>query len=82
MKNKNAPDTDISQYNFHLRDSQGNVYEQKWLYFSGGVEQFDVLSSSQPGDKYSGVLVFDVPPNAKLTSLTYDDSKTAITTTL
>jgi hypothetical protein len=82
VKNKNAADTDISQYNFHLRDSQGNVYEQKWLYFSGGVKQFDALSSSQPGDKYTGVLVFDVPPNAKLTNLTYDDSQTAITTNL
>jgi len=82
VTNKNAAGTDISQYNFKLRDSQGNVYPQQWDYFSGGAKQFDALSNSQPGDKYSGVLVFDVPTNAKLTNLTYDDSQTAITTNL
>jgi hypothetical protein len=82
VTNKNAKDTTISAYNFKLRDSQGNVYDRQWLYFTGGVKQFDSMSNSQPGDKYSGVIVFDVPTTAKLKTLTYDDTETQITTNL
>ena len=82
VTNKNAKDTTISAYNFKLRDAQGNVYDRQWLTFTGGVKQFDSLSNTQPGDKYSGVLVFDVPTTANLKTLTYDDSDTQITTNL
>ena len=79
VKNVNADDRAVA-YNFWtLRDTQGGVYNP--VYLSSATGQFGG-TMSQPGDTISGVVVFEVPQNAQLKSLTYSDGIAKIVTTL
>jgi len=74
--NINAPSTQISDwYSFQLLDSSKNVYsveqliQQKYLTttFPSGY------TVTQPGDKVSGNLIYEVPQNATIVALRYSN---------
>ena len=79
VKNIDANDRAVG-YNFWtLRDTQGGVYNPVWLTSATG--QFGG-TTSEPGDNIHGLVVFEVPQNVTLKSLTYSDGIAKIVTTL
>jgi Domain of unknown function (DUF4352) len=73
---------------FKLRDTEGNIYPHT---FGWGVKDqvnnktLEELVSevhTQPGDKVSGLIVFQIPQSATPKSLTYDDNVNIITINL
>jgi len=84
VKNIDATDSRGISYMFWiLRDTEGSVYTPLW--FGGDVQRLtlmDGVSRSQPGDVVKGNVIFEVPKNATLKSLTYDDSHSKIVVTL
>ena len=82
MKNVNAPKRGIiiTRNYLSLQDTQGRNYNVSG--YSDAVGPFNWSSHSQPGDVLGGIVVFEVPQNATLKSLTYFDGTTKIVTTL
>jgi len=88
VENINAPtytNTIIGASYWSLRDKEGNVYDAS-MFASGtpGINVFKSINPSQPGDKASGYVFFEVPANhGDWKSLTYDDgSRTVVVTAL
>ena len=81
VKNVNAPNKAITRNYFSAQDTQGRNYN-----VSGGLSEqiapYNFSTHSQPGDVLGGIVVFEVPQNATLKSLTYFDGTTKIVTTL
>jgi len=79
VTNENATDRQVHANMFALHDSNKYVYNTDYLIQTN--QSFNafpyVYKMTQPGDKVNGILVFEVPQNAKLTSLTYDDHSVA-----
>jgi hypothetical protein len=73
VKNVNAGKRYVSPGWFLLRDTAGGVYEYSSVTFSSEIEGFQGLYT-QPGDIVHGLVVFEVPQNVQLKSLTYDDA--------
>ena len=76
--------TRVIGYNdWTLRDTEGGVYRPEFSAggLLGGREQFNGASSFEPGDITKGIVVFQVPQNATLKSLTfgYGDTKQVFT---
>ena len=72
-----------------LRDTQGNIYSYDSFGYSvkqqvagRTLEGLTSQSNTQPGDKYSGIIVFQIPQSATPKSLTYDDYSNRITINL
>jgi hypothetical protein len=72
-----------------LRDTQGNLYSYDSFTYSlqqqvNGVtlKGLTVQTNTQPGDKYSGLITFQIPASATPKSLTYDDYTNIITINL
>jgi len=80
VENVNAPNRAITRNHFSLQDAQGRNYNMSGL--SDTLGTFNWSSHSQPGDVLGGIVVFEVPQNATLKSLTYFDGTTKIVTTL
>ena len=79
VTNVNATDRPVWSGLFLLRDSNGYVYRTD---LSVNPSQYSNPFPSgntmtQPGDKVNGILLFQVPQNAKLTALVYDDHQVA-----
>ena len=83
-ENINAKDRQMGNPNWiKLRDTDGNIYSYDTYGYSmkqqvGGrtLAGSNGEMNTQPGDKYSGLIVFQIPTNATPKSLTYDDSFT------
>jgi len=75
LTNMNARDRQVSPLFFALHDANNNVYNIHQLIQSRYLSQAFPYgyTITQPGDKMSGRIVFEVPQNAKLVTLTYDD---------
>ncbi len=60
---------------FALHDANNNVYNIQELTQSRYLSQAfpSGYTMTQPGDKVSGRIVFEVPQNVKLATMTYDD---------
>jgi len=80
VKNVNAPNRVITRNYFSLQDQQGRNYNMSG--YSDSLGNFNWSDHSQPGDVLGGIVVFEVPQNATLKSLTYFDGTTKIVTTL
>ncbi|MGZ4865358.1 MAG: DUF4352 domain-containing protein [Halobacteriota archaeon] len=80
VKNVNAPNRVITRNYFSLQDAQGQNYNMSG--YSDALGAFNWSAHSQPGDTLGGVVVFEVPQNAKLSSITYFDGTTKIVTTV
>jgi Telomeric repeat-binding factor 2. len=72
-----------------LRDTSGNIYSYDSFTYSlqqqvNGVtlKGLSYESNTQPGDKYSGLIAFQIPTSATPKSLTYDDYTNKITVNL
>jgi Domain of unknown function (DUF4352) len=67
-------DVDMSSsnpFNFQLRDTEGNIYQPSTATFDNSFNAGLKNMNTQPGDKVSGIIVFEVRQNATLKSLTY-----------
>jgi Domain of unknown function (DUF4352) len=92
LKNINAKGTDNDMGNpnyLKLRDTNGNIYSYDSFTYSlqqqvNGVtlKGLTAQSNTQPGDKYSGLITFQIPTSATPKSLTYDDYTNKITINL
>jgi Domain of unknown function (DUF4352) len=74
VTNVNSKDRTISLGNWKLRDSAGGVYGYSSATVASSLPYFDTIFNTQPGDIVKGIVIFEVPQNATLKSLTYDDS--------
>ena len=75
--NINAPNTQVDGYfSFTLLDANNNVYSTHQLIQSRYLNNAFPYGSTktQPGDKVSGNMVFEVPQNATLVKLRYHDN--------
>jgi hypothetical protein len=81
VKNVNAKDRGIAFNFWELRDTQGGVYQAIGRNGTVGIETFGNVRT-EPGDIINGTLVFEVPQNVTLKSLTYNDGSTKVVTTL
>jgi hypothetical protein len=81
VKNVNAKDRGFAYNDWELRDTQGGVYQADGR---SGMVGFNTISyiRTEPGDVVNGTLVYEVPQNAILKSLTYNDGSTEIVTNL
>jgi hypothetical protein len=92
LQNINAKGTDNDMgnpYSFKLRDTNSNIYSYDSFTYSlqqqvNGVTLKGLTSQSntQPGDKYSGLIAFQIPTSATPKTLTYDDYTNKITVNL
>jgi len=74
--NINAPNTQISGYfSFALLDANNNMFAvQQGIQSTSLLQAFPYgYTTTQPGDKVSGLLAYEVPQNAKIVSLRYHD---------
>jgi len=74
--NINSPNSQVSgYYSFALLDANNNVYTVDQLIQSRHLSQAFPYSytTTQPGDKVSGRLVYEVPQNVTLVALRYHD---------
>ena len=89
--NAKGIDSDMGNPNsLTLRDTKSNLYSFDANTFGIADQQVNgktlkpltVQISTQPGDKYSGIVVFQIPTNATPKSLTYNDYINDITINL
>jgi hypothetical protein len=80
LKNVNAKDRGVGWNFWTLRDANGNVYST----VGRGMTNYTVFGSQHtgPGDIVRGTVMYEVPKNATLKSLTYNDGSTKIVTNL
>jgi predicted small secreted protein len=64
----------VSPDYFTLHDSNGYAYSVSPLVSDLHIAGFPPTIITHPGDKVSGLLPFEVPQNAKLVNLVYNDS--------
>lgn len=89
-ENVNAKDTLMGNPNFlKLRDTDSNIYSYDSSTFllqqqvnGMTLKGLQGEPNTQPGDKYSGLIVFQIPQNATPKSLTYSDYTNRITINL
>jgi len=90
FQNLNKKDLDMGNpTEIKLRDTNGNIYSYDSFTYSlqqqvNGVtlKGLSVETNTQPGDKYSGLIAFQIPTSATPKSLTYDDYTNKITINL
>lgn len=93
LENINAKEVDSDMgnpYSLKLRDTKNNLYSFDANTFGIADQQVNgktlkgltVQIGTQVGDKYSGIVVFQIPTNATPKSLTYNDYVNKITINL
>jgi hypothetical protein len=82
VTNLNKNNFDIGDpYYFKLTTSDGTVYQYSSSSYLGNNALNDV-SHTNPGEKVTGQVAFEIPQNAKATTLVYDDYVNRVTTNL
>ena len=72
VKNLNKKDLDIGNPNyFKLTTADGSVYEYAYLSSLGNA--ISSVSHTNPGEKVTGAIAFEIPQNAQPTKLQYND---------
>lgn len=72
VKNLNEKDSDIGNPNyFKLTTADGSVYE--YSYLSSLSNAISSVSHTNPGEKVTGAVAFEIPKNAQPTKLQYND---------
>jgi hypothetical protein len=82
VKNINEKNALLSPGYFKLKTADGTVYEYDSNTFSSYIKGLQSVSNTQPGEKVSGVVVFQIPTTAKPAVLTYDDYTNRVNITL
>jgi hypothetical protein len=80
--NINASDRPVAINYFTAQDTQGNSYHFSGLSNDLASNNFKESVHSQPGDILGGVVVFEVPRDASVLSITYFDGSTRIVSTV
>jgi Domain of unknown function (DUF4352) len=70
IKNIAAPKYYTNAYDWQLRDTAGGVYKPATPTYSSEIEGLDGTNTI-PGDVVSGLIVYEVPQNATLKSITW-----------
>lgn len=71
IRNIDVPKSSSNPENFKLRDTEENIYRPATATYDSSINGLDNVNT-QPGDKVSGIIVYEVPQNATLKSLTYN----------
>jgi len=89
VNNTGTKSRPVGYNSWELRDMQGGVYAPALATNVSGTVWSRITNgnwwnptTSNPRDVLRGIVVFEVPQNATLTSLTYNDGVTKIVTTL
>jgi hypothetical protein len=72
ISNLNAKDRPVSPYDFKLKGTNGNVYSLD-VRSAFAANAMQSVTKTQPGDKLTGNLVFNVPHDMVPQNLTYQD---------
>lgn len=70
IRNIAAPKYYTNAYDWQLRDTAGGVYKPATPTYSSEIEGLDG-TNTMPGDIVSGLIVYEVPQNATLKSITW-----------
>ena len=70
INNIAAEISNSNPHNWQLPDTSGNIYDTSTATFA--LPNLFRTVNTQPGDVINGIIVFEVPQNAQLKSLTYD----------
>jgi hypothetical protein len=70
VANVDARDRMVTYGSIKVRDSNGYSYGA--LSWQNTATTFPIVMT-QPGDKVNGLIVFEMPQNAKITTMVYDD---------
>ena len=82
VTNLNKNNFDIGDpYYFKLTTSDGTVYQYSSSSYLGN-NALNGVSHTNPGEKVTGQVAFEIPQNAKATTLVYDDYVNRVTTNL
>ena len=81
IRNIDVPKSTSNPENFKLRDTEGNIYRPATATYASSINGLENVNT-QPGDKVSGIIVYEVPQNATLKSLTYNSGYQNTTITL
>ena len=82
VTNVNEKSTDIGNpYYFKLTTKDGNVYDITSTSFFGD-NALKSVSKTNPGEKTSGEIAFEIPQSAIVTKLTYNDYSNEVVTNL
>lgn len=73
VTNINATSRNVHTSYFTLHDSNNSAYLVSRATTDKSIEGFPNNVVTNPGDKVNGLLVFEVPQNATLATLVYDD---------
>ncbi|MEI7827812.1 MAG: DUF4352 domain-containing protein, partial [Euryarchaeota archaeon] len=82
VQNINASDRPVVITYFSAQDTRGNSYNFSSLSDDLVISNFKGSAHSQPGDILGGVIVFEVPRDASVLSITYFDGSTRIVSTV
>lgn len=72
------PGLDVHMGQWILRDTAGGVYQQADPTFCSNMGMFPVIENTQPGDIISGNIIYSVPQNAQLKSITYNGPSNSV----
>jgi hypothetical protein len=81
IKNINAKNRDLNEFNFKLTDTKGNVYNVD-LGSTAADGAMKSVTNTQPGEQIQGTIAFLIPQGATPKTITYDDGLDSITTNL
>jgi hypothetical protein len=82
VQNINASDRPVAISYFTAQDTRGNSYNFSSLSNDLTIGNFKGSAHSQPGDILGGIVVFEVPRDASVLSITYFDGSTRIVNTV
>ena len=82
VQNINASDRPVSIAYFTAQDTRSNSYNCSDLSNDLTISNFKGSAHSQPGDILGGIVVFEVPHEASVLSITYFDGSTRIVSTV
>jgi hypothetical protein len=82
VQNVNASDRPVAITYFTAQDTRGNSYNSSGLSNDLTTSTFKGSAHSQPGDTLGGIVVFAVPQDTSVLSITYFDGITRIVNTV
>jgi hypothetical protein len=82
VQNINASDRPVAISYFTAQDTRGHSYNFSSLSNDLTIGNFKGSAHSQPGDILGGIVVFEVPRDASVLSITYFDGSTRIVNTV
>jgi Domain of unknown function (DUF4352) len=82
VQNINASDRPVSIDYFTAQDTRSNSYNCSDVSNDLTISNFKGSAHSQPGDILGGIVIFEVPRDASVLSITYFDGSTRIVSTV